>query len=248
MSTPTINALLRPGTRLREIAPGISTALPEDSPLASFDRPGLAAFYDLVACNRLYNSWVWGYRIADLAELCRQVLVASDGPVLDAGCGSLAFSVDAHAENARKPVVFLDMSLRLLRKARARIERGLRGQGRELEFLALQADAQSPPFQAGSFGGVVCLNLLHILKDVSTLPRALRAVAAPEAPFVFTTLVEAGTRADGYLRYWAAKGELVARSIDELLLVFAREEFPMSYALRGNMAFFWSPELRGMGR
>lgn len=57
----------------------------------------MGTFYDLVLCNRFYNRLVWGYSITDYASLTRDALESTNGWVLDAGCGSLAFTAKTYA-------------------------------------------------------------------------------------------------------------------------------------------------------
>jgi hypothetical protein len=53
----------------------------------------------------------------------------------------------------------------------------------------------------------------------------------------FTTLIEANRLADRYLRMWAKAGELIPRTAPQLLAIFEALRLPVTYRIRGNMAF-----------
>jgi hypothetical protein len=94
-----------------------------DSP-GSYDSIGASTIYDTVACNRFYNWLMWGYSIKDYATLCGDTLdSSSEGWVLDLACGSLAFTAEIYANCSNRPIVFLDQSLKLLRKGKSRLEK-----------------------------------------------------------------------------------------------------------------------------
>ena len=67
--------------------------------------------------------------------------------------------------------------------------------------------------------------------------RALRTVLLDEGTIAFTTLIEANRLADRYLRLWAKAGELVPRTAPQLLAIFEGLRMPVTYRIRGNMAF-----------
>ena len=67
--------------------------------------------------------------------------------------------------------------------------------------------------------------------------RALRKVLLDEGTMTFTTLIEANRLADRYLHLWARAGELVPRTAPQLLAEFEALRLPVTYRIRGNMAF-----------
>jgi predicted secreted hydrolase len=147
-----------------------------DSP-GAYDSMGVATIYDVVACNRFYNRLMWGYFIKDYATLCEDTLASSsDGWALDLACGSLAFTAEVYANCSNRPVVFLDQSLKLLRKGKSRLEK-LKGNLSENMFF-LHADALELPFKANIFHTVISFNLLHCLclDDVKTSLKEIKRV------------------------------------------------------------------------
>jgi len=117
-----------------------------DSP-GAYDSIGASTIYEVVACNRFYNWLMWGYSIKDYATLCEDSLASSyEGWVLDLACGSLAFTAEVYAKYSNRPIVFLDQSLKLLRKSKSRL-RKQKGNIAENMFF-LHADALQLPFKA----------------------------------------------------------------------------------------------------
>jgi SAM-dependent methyltransferase len=227
---------LADGVSIRSVAPDIFSVFAEgEEPSSSYDR--LFGFlYDKVACNRLYNRLVWGYSIDEYPRLCREALAAGAGGwMLDAGCGSLAFTAGVYATGAGRPVVCLDRSLKLLTTARARL---VRRAGRVPENLVfLHADALALPFVPGVFESVFCLNLLHVVENFEDAMAGLCRAARPETSLFFTTLVKSGRPADGYLKRWADAGELFERTEQDLLSACRSLHLSADCRLTGNLAF-----------
>ena len=121
-------------------------------------------FYDLVACNPLYNRLIWGYATSKFASLADRALQsANDGVVLDIGCGSLAFTARTCSRYSDRPVVLVDQSLKLLRIAKSRLTR-LNGQVPD-NLIFLHADALQMPFAANRTVG----NSLHRIRHADRL-------------------------------------------------------------------------------
>jgi ubiquinone/menaquinone biosynthesis C-methylase UbiE len=228
--------ILLPGVDLRLVEPHLYSPYAPGEQTNSYDETGALSFYDKVACNRIYNRLVWGYSTSDYHSLCRQALNSSaDGWVLDAGCGALAFTAKTYAGYTARPVVFLDQSITLLRLAKERISQLTGAVPDNLVFL--HGDVCELPFRPKSFGTIIALNLLHVLVDVPGVLRALRKVLLDEGTMSFTTLIQANRLADRYLHLWARAGELVPRTAPQLLAEFEALRMPVTYRIRGNMAF-----------
>ena len=231
-----LSEILLPDVNLRLVEPHLYSPYAPGEQTNSYDDEGALSFYDKVACNRLYNRLVWGYDIGDFHSLCRQVLNSStEGWVLDAGCGALAFTAKTYADYDARPVIFLDQSITLLRLAKQRIAQLTGGVPDNVIFL--HGDVLQLPFRPKSFGTIICLNLLHVLPDVKGVVRELRRVLLDEGTIAFTTLIETNRLADRYLRMWARASELVPRTAGQLLAIFEGLGMPITYRIRGNMAF-----------
>jgi len=206
-----------------------------DSP-GSYDSIGASAIYDVVACNWLYNWLMWGYSIKDYATLCEDSLASSsEGWVLDLACGSLAFTAGVYANCSNRPVVFLDQSLKLLRKGKSRLEK-LKGNISENMFF-LHADALHLPFKANVFHTVISLNLLHCIADIKIALKGIKRVITDGGDSAITTLVQSNRWSNRYLNMLAGSGALISRSPDEILSAFNDMEMQVTHEIKGNLAF-----------
>lgn len=231
-----LNGLLTPEARPWEVEPGLFSLYPPGEGANAFDLGGAFSLYDAVACHPLYNRLVWGYRTSEYpARSARMLEHAGPGWILDAGCGSLAFTADLYATLRDRPAVLLDQSLTLLRKARQRLM-SLAGRLPD-NLLLVHGDALRTGFRAEVFSGVVCLNLLHVLTDLPAFFGELARITRAASPLLFTTLVQAGRLADGYLMHWAKAGELVPRTPEQVRNALRDAGLDAECAVMGSLVF-----------
>jgi ubiquinone/menaquinone biosynthesis C-methylase UbiE len=231
-----LQGIISEGVNLNLVEPDIYSVYSIGDSPGSYDSIGASAIYDLIACNSFYNWLMWGYSTKDYATLCKDSLsLSSEGWVLDLACGSLAFTVEIYANCSNRPVVFLDQSLKLLRKGKSRLEK-LRGSISENIFF-LHADALKLPFKENSFQTVISLNLLHCLDDVKTVLQEMKRVVKDGGNSAITTLVKSNRWSNRYLNMLARSGALVSRSQDELLSAFNDMEMQVTHKIKGNLAF-----------
>ncbi len=236
MLESSLAVLLSGGVALRKVEPHIYSVLGDSGDADPFQKHAL--FYDAVICNPIYNRLMWGYSIKSYDALTASALASStDGWVLDAGCGSLAFTARTYLRSAgRRPVIFLDRSLGLLKIAKARLEK--LGGSVPQSMVFLQADAMKLPFKPWIFTTVVSLNLLHVLSDAKEAVRGLKMSLIDEGSMTFTTLVAGGRFSDRCLRYLLMKTSgTVPRSARGLISIFNELNMPVKMEVAGNMAF-----------
>lgn len=239
MTSPDIlSEIICADVSLNPVEPGIYSIYPMGDTPGAYDSMGASTIYDVVACNRFYNRLMWGYSVKDYAALCENTLAsASEGWVLDLACGSLAFTAEIYAKPSHRPIVFLDQSLNLLRKARSRLAQRKKTLPEDMFFL--HADALRLPFKSGIFHAVISLNLLHCLclTDVKSALKEIKRVLAAGGSSAITTLVRSRRWSNRYLNLLHGSGALVARSADELLSAFDEMKMPVTHDIRGNLAF-----------
>lgn len=230
-----LQELVQEDVTLRLVEPHIYSVFQHDEAANFFDK--MAYFYDLVICNPLYNRLMWGYSTKAYAPLIHDALDSvKKGWVLDAGCGSLAFAAGTYVEYCKRPVIFLDYSLNLLRIAKSRLMK-LNGEVPG-NMVFLQADALHLPFRSECFKTIVSLNLLHVLGDLKGALHGLRAVLAEDGAMLFTTLIKNNRRADRNLEVLLKKASGVApRDIGQLRSAFEELGMPITYNIKGNMAY-----------
>jgi ubiquinone/menaquinone biosynthesis C-methylase UbiE len=237
MSTPPLlSEILLEDVRLDLVEPGIYSVYPPGAMPGSYDSFGASTIYDVVACNRFYNWLMWGYSVTGYAALCENALsVFSEGWVLDLACGSLAFTAKPYARLSGRPVVFLDQSLKLLRKGKSRLVKLTGNIPGNMCFL--HADALHLPFKDNAFQSIICLNLLHCLSDPKPVLREIKRVLAANGNSALTTLVRSNRWSNRYMDMLAGSGALVSRSSRELLSALNEAGFQVTCEVKGNLAF-----------
>jgi len=179
---------------------------------------------------------VWGYSVKNYDILTHNALTSFiKGWVLDAGCGSLAFTARTYLRYSERPVVFLDHSIRLLRIAKSRLTR-LNGSIPE-NMVFLHGDALNLPFKPKIFNTIISLNLLHVLSDIKKVLLGLRNVLTENGTMFFTTLIENNRFADKYFNMMGKKGLAVPRKAQQLFEIFNDIYMPVKLDIKGNMAF-----------
>jgi SAM-dependent methyltransferase len=229
-----LSEVLRTDVNVRLVEPHLYSLYPPGEKTNPYDQMG--SIYDLVACNALYNRLLWGYSISEYHPLCLEALESSaDGWVLDARCGSLAFTARTYASHYRRPIVFLDQSIKMLGAAKTRLAELMGGGPENMVFL--HGDILELPFKPKSFRTVISLNVLHVLADAPRVITGLREALADGGTISLTTLVQNNRFADRYLRMLGRMGAAVPRSADQLLAVFDALGMPVACRIRGNLAF-----------
>ena len=231
-----LSEIISEDVSLNFVEPGIYSVYSIGDSPGSYDSVGASTIYDVVACNRFYNWLMWGYSIKGYSTLCEDSLASSsEGWVLDLACGSLAFTAEIYANCSNRPVVFLDQSLKLLRKGKSRLEK-LKGNISENMFF-LHADALQLPFKANIFHTVISLNLLHCIDDLKTALKEIKRVLADDGNSAITTLVQSSRWSNRYLNMLAGSGAFISRSPDEILSAFNDMEMIVTHEIKGNLAF-----------
>ncbi len=233
-----LREVVEEGTRIHCLEPDLYSVYEPGENTNTYDRA--APFYDLIMCSRLYNTVIWGYPISHYETLCRDNLSSSDqGWVLDAGCGSLAFSAEAYAEPLQRPVVLLDQSVGMLQLAKARLIRRC-GKVPDNLFL-LHGDALALPFRAQAFRSILCMNILHVLDDMPAVLRQLQGVLETGGSMRLTTLIQSGRWADVYMNTLATTGEIIGRTEGEVQALFDTVQLSVDRHVTGSLLTLQHP-------
>jgi len=228
-----LSALLRNDTTLRTVEPSIYSVLPDNESGNEYDTK-FGFIYDLVACNPIYNRFIWGYSIKMLPKIATDALRSRPhGNILDLGCGSLAFTAKAYSQYADRPVVLADQSLKMLRMAKSRL---LQQTGKVPDNMVfLHSDALDLPFRENAFATIISENLLHCLNDTSILLRQLRDILSEDGKIYFTTLVKTNRLADKYLQALADSGKLISRTVADHKETLEQVGLTATYETNGNL-------------
>jgi SAM-dependent methyltransferase len=229
-----LSALLSPNVDIRLVEPHIYSVLSDIEVGNTYDTP-FGNIYDWVACNPIYNRFLWGYSVAIFAFIASDALRSSKkGNVLDLGCGSLAFSAKTYIRYSERPVVLVDQSLKMLKIAKSRLIK-INGTVPD-NMIFLHADALRLPFHENSFKTIISENLLHCLDDTKNLLKGLKDILSEDGKIYFTTLVKGNRVADRYLGALANAGKLVSRNMGDHQAIFEQLGMPIKYEINGNMA------------
>jgi len=228
--------VLAEGCIIRRLEDDIYSALPDLPHKHLYDRR--AAAYDSVVSTWLYNRLMWGSSPLDYIAFAREAVVSHPaGRMLDAASGSMLFTAQVYLASNLQVIAF-DQSLRMLRRARARLIE-LAGSVPD-RILLLQADLSNLVFRPGKFDTILCMNVLHQFADAAEMIPKLRALLANGGQLYLTSLVSNGRYiGDHWLSALHKTGEFVRpRSGVELknLLEDSLGE-KVSYLMKGNMAF-----------
>lgn len=228
--------MLAEGCIIRLVEDDIYSALPDVPHKHLYDRR--AAAYDSVVSTWLYNRLMWGTSPLDYIAFAREAVVSHPaGRMLDAGCGSLLFTAQVYLASDRQVIAF-DQSLRMLKRARARLIE-LAGSVPD-RILLLQADLSNLVFRPEKFHTILCMNVLHQFAGAAELIPKLRALLANGGELYLTSLVSSGRYiGDRWLGTLYRTGEFVRpRSGVELnKLLDDSLGRAVSYRMKGNMAF-----------
>jgi SAM-dependent methyltransferase len=182
---------------LRELGGGLVSALPEGDEGAPYDRH--AEIYDRLIGNRRYNQLIWGCDPREYATFAAEALAAGDGPFLDAGSGTAVFTADLY-RRASRPVVLVDRSTGMLRKAAERLDGA--------PVTLVQADLFALPFSPQTFSTVGCFAMLHVLDEPWDALARLRSMVAPGGQLYASMLVVDRRLSRHYHRMLERRGEM----------------------------------------
>ncbi|MDH3329549.1 MAG: methyltransferase domain-containing protein [Desulfobulbaceae bacterium] len=229
-----LSTMLLENIKLRAVEPNIYSVLPDNNSGNEYDSQ-FGFIYDLVACNPIYNRIIWGYSVKIFSQIANEALNSSqDGPVLDIGCGSLAFTAKTYSQYTKRPVILTDQSLKMLRMAKAKL---IKQNGKVPDNLVfLHADALQLPFQENIFTTILSENLLHCLGDTAILLKQLKSIISKNGKMYFSTLVKANRFADKYLKVLADSDKLVSRDVDGHKKIFEQVGLFSKYETFGNLS------------
>lgn len=226
--------------RVRELGPGLYTAIPSSDRTAPYDRK--VTLYDAVVGRSMYHRIFWGTSPQSYSRFARTALAsAAEGHYAEVGCGSLLFTASMYAEYAARhqpSLLLVDRSLQMLRRGLKRLES--ENARATQDIVMLHADGASLPVDAGSLSTILSLNLLHVpCNRPAIIAEWARALARGTGRLFVSALVRSGRWSDRWLTALYHAGELgPALTLDELRDVIAGEWAVIESAtLEGNMCF-----------
>lgn len=167
--------------------------------------------------------------LADIPKLvCEAYEQKSDEALLDVPCGGFAsLAHAAHVERSAK-VVGVDLSKKMLARAKRRIER----EKPSFEVELLLADALDVPVDDGYFGSALSVNGLHCMPNAQRFLSELARVVRPGDALTLTTLLESG----GYISHSVNKAFMFGGVIPHLPPSLLELELMLKQAGFGEIA------------
>ena len=231
----TVKDILLDDIQLEKVEPDTYSVIPKEARSHHYDKA--AKFYDWVIGNRFYNRIIWGNWPSQYEAFCKQALASNHGGiVLDAGCGSLVFTAKTYA-NSKHPIVLLDRSLGMLRRARNRLIQyaGIVPKN----IILIQADILNMPFLQDSFLTIQSFGMLHLFENTKVILSDLIRVKADDGCIFLSSLAANNNLGNWYLQFLKKQNEVALCQSSELLqqrLAESGVEFDAHTI--GNMAYF----------
>jgi SAM-dependent methyltransferase len=231
-----LDDVMADGRPVRQLDERLFSVLPEGTAGHAYD--GRARAYDRMIGSRLYNRIAWGSSPGHYRRFARRAVESAPGGwFLDAGCGTLLLTADAYLAAPTRPIVVLDQSLGMLKRARERVLGG--GKRLPPHIVFLQGDLLDLPFRPGAYRTVMSMGMLHLFADAGPLAASLESLLLPDGGLFLTSLVENGRLGDRYLRLLHRQGEVAkprtAAALEAQLRAAIRRR--VDYAVTGNMAY-----------
>jgi SAM-dependent methyltransferase len=215
---------------VRRVEDDIWTVMSHDTPSTPYD--GRAQLYDRLIGSRIYNRVAWGADPAAYEAFAQSAVEYGIGTLLDAGCGTLVSTARVHARSER-PTILVDLSIDMLRAARARLLSVTRRIPDSL--VLLQADMRDLPFRDGAFGAVLCPGMLHLFDDLEAITRELSRVSDRNARIFASSLVAERWIGRRYLSLLHRAGEVAQpRRGAELLMRLNGNASGLAAPVEGN--------------
>lgn len=176
---------------------------------------------------------MWGTSPTSYRKFAQEAQQASHAVLLDAGCGSMAVTAEAHA-GAKGLVVGIDSSLPMLQRAQTR----LKALGATNTILIL-GDVENIPFKSGSFDGVLFMGMAHLFSDMAPVMSELRRVLTEDGGLYLTSLVKSERKfGNSFLEKLRARGEVNAIRSPQAVIDLLTPILPkVELTVEGNMLF-----------
>lgn len=215
---------------LTEWEPGIYTTGARVS-RQSFDR--WAGLYDYLIGSKLYNRLMWGTSPDSYVKFAEEAHSTNPQFMLDAGCGSMAATAEAHA-HGKNLVIGVDSSLPMLRRAQKRLA--------DLDaknVILIHGTVEDLPFRSSAFESVLFMGMAHLFPDESPVMGELQRVLMGRGRLYVSSLVENRRRiGDRFLAKLKAKGEVnTIRTPSAVLESIKALADPIDSRSEGNMFF-----------
>ena len=180
---------------------------------------------------------MWANSPKDYENFCRKVLDESrDGIIADIGCGTLASTYKAYAENSNKDLYLCDLSLEMIKIGKQRIEKLL---GNSFNIKYLRSDALNMPFKDNAVQTVFSFGIFHIFEEPQKLIQEFHRILEAGGKIFLTSLCTDRKFSGKYLNMRHKKGHVAKpMSSIEIMAIIEENGFHVNeYKVKGGMMY-----------
>lgn len=231
-----LQPLIHEGTLIQEPSNGIYSCINDDQQNKHFD--SIADIYDLIVRNQVYNFISWGNFPKNYTKFATTALQErAGGVVLDAGCGTLAFTGKLYPQFKNKTFILADSSIRSLEIARDRLIK-IKGEVPK-NIILLQANILTMPFRDAVFDTVLSLGVLHLFENKASVLDAFRRVMKDSGSLYLTCLCADRWLSQQQMKFLHQFNEMASPMRSEYLArIVDTSGFSCDLKTVGGMAYF----------
>jgi len=172
-------------------------------------------FYDVVVGSSIYNKIMWGNDISDYKKFAEDAVKNTKGILVDAGCGSLNFTLDAYLKSECK-IILIDSSIEMLRICREK----LKPSGRlGVDIFCVQGDILKLNLESEKIDSILSMGMIHLFENqqVCNILNGFTKGLAKGGKIYLSSLNPQTKFSKKYMRLLYSKGEMAKpREINEL--------------------------------
>ena len=194
-------------------------------------------FYDVVVGSRIYNKIMWGNEISDYKKFAEDAVKNTKGIFVDAGCGSLNFTLDAYLKSECE-IILIDNSIEMLRICREKIKQSGRLGG---NIFLVQADILKLNLASDKINSILSMGMMHLFENqqVCNILNSFSKGLTKGGKTFLSSLNPQTKFSKKYMRLLYSKGEMAKpREGDELReLINCCSKGELNEFLKGSMLY-----------
>jgi ubiquinone/menaquinone biosynthesis C-methylase UbiE len=166
----------------------------------------ISKFYDIVVGSRIYNKVLWGNSITDYKKFTAEAVQSAGSVILDAGCGSLNFTLEAYLKTKRS-IILIDSSIEMLRICKKKLDSsGKLGKS----IFCLQADILNLSLKPASIDTIISMGMMHLFNDeqVRALMKEFDGILKEPGSLYLSSLCPENSFPKKYINWLHSKGEV----------------------------------------
>lgn len=194
-------------------------------------------FYDVVVGSRIYNKLMWRNDINDYKKFAEDAVENTSGVLVDAGCGSLNFTLEAYIKYKCK-IILIDNSIEMLRICREKLKQS----GRlGIDIFCVHGNILKLNFEYEKINSILSMGMMHLFENqqvCNILNGFVKGLTKGGKIFV-SSLNPQTNFSKKYMKLLYSKGEMAKpREINELReLINCCSKGELQEFLKGSMLY-----------